>query len=834
MQPESPTDARIVDASTQALLDKARSLFSIPSDHTPYITLGTDERAILLEDSLPFLRDRELLIIRWNLDSPSVKRISAAGGLPAQGGARKVRFGADTKEQENEWARKTLSASTSGQQGDASSPRDKGKAVANNGSPPQIRQRGEKSSSADDQLPSSSAERGSPTMKAGSSKTSSSSSSSTTSTSTSGSPANKLQPQPSLPLATGAPGSIGYSSANRQAHAHRTLQETRERIAIEEAEVKLQQQLAKEQEENARREAEEKALREAREEEARAKEEARRREQARQEAEDKARAEEEARREAEAKARHEEEEKARREAEEKARLETEEKARLEAAEEARLAGEEKSRLEAEKNARLEAEMKARLEAEEKTRLRSEEEARLEAEEDEQTHIEMDKSVDKAVAAIREKAAGMHKTVEQKAREQREAQLSASQEQDLGSGKARTVPGESAPVTRRSGRVNGRKQPQPKPSRASRQRSGPSQSVKEHPIIIISSDNESQEEETRRPLTRAAKKVAAVEPVVSAKAESPPARVKLAVVICTGEEADLPILKMGFEKQDGQREEEQEQLRSWSDLEFQIGACFMDLEDRKGVLIDTVQTSNHELWASRSLQGFFERSRINHETLNDLDLQDAIPVENPAVARYLQRSRTAVHMPAFRRTPSSEITVVPSSSPLAKLQLLVGSQQEQQLKDGSSLAIAVQQLDEEEVDEEMAVCAALSSQDSASSSADPSPSPKKRVRAEEKWSARKRSTPAATPREEEEAVSSSPKQVGSSPKRASVQDGSEAEPEAVREAYTVASKVIEALRLHPANTAFQQPMSAEYVEFCEQRGEEALGEYHRRTQAHGRS
>ncbi|EPQ26537.1 uncharacterized protein PFL1_05859 [Pseudozyma flocculosa PF-1] len=52
------------------LIEKAKSLFSLPPDKTPVITLGTDERAILLQETMPFVRDREALVFRWVAATP--------------------------------------------------------------------------------------------------------------------------------------------------------------------------------------------------------------------------------------------------------------------------------------------------------------------------------------------------------------------------------------------------------------------------------------------------------------------------------------------------------------------------------------------------------------------------------------------------------------------------------------------------------------------------------------------------------------------------------------------------------------------------------------------
>ena len=52
------------------LVAKAIQLFPIPPGKVPHITLGTDERAIILEESYDFIRDRELLHFRWSAETP--------------------------------------------------------------------------------------------------------------------------------------------------------------------------------------------------------------------------------------------------------------------------------------------------------------------------------------------------------------------------------------------------------------------------------------------------------------------------------------------------------------------------------------------------------------------------------------------------------------------------------------------------------------------------------------------------------------------------------------------------------------------------------------------
>ncbi|CCF53672.1 hypothetical protein NDA10_002854 [Ustilago hordei] len=52
------------------LVAKAVQLFPIPPGKVPHITLGTDERAIILQESYDFIRDRELLHFRWSAETP--------------------------------------------------------------------------------------------------------------------------------------------------------------------------------------------------------------------------------------------------------------------------------------------------------------------------------------------------------------------------------------------------------------------------------------------------------------------------------------------------------------------------------------------------------------------------------------------------------------------------------------------------------------------------------------------------------------------------------------------------------------------------------------------
>ena len=64
----------------ESLLNKARELFHVPEEHTPYLCVAapavsgspvSDARgAILMPDAMPFIRDREILTLRWAPTSP--------------------------------------------------------------------------------------------------------------------------------------------------------------------------------------------------------------------------------------------------------------------------------------------------------------------------------------------------------------------------------------------------------------------------------------------------------------------------------------------------------------------------------------------------------------------------------------------------------------------------------------------------------------------------------------------------------------------------------------------------------------------------------------------
>ncbi|PWZ00749.1 hypothetical protein BCV70DRAFT_200009 [Testicularia cyperi] len=63
------------------LIAKATQLFAVPPGKVPHITLGSDERAIVLEESFGFIRDRELIHLRWS-----------AGETPKRNLANRVRW----------------------------------------------------------------------------------------------------------------------------------------------------------------------------------------------------------------------------------------------------------------------------------------------------------------------------------------------------------------------------------------------------------------------------------------------------------------------------------------------------------------------------------------------------------------------------------------------------------------------------------------------------------------------------------------------------------------------------------------------------------------------
>ncbi len=57
-------------ATLDQLVARAVELFPMPPGKVPHITLGADERAIVLQESYDFIRDRELLFFRWTAETP--------------------------------------------------------------------------------------------------------------------------------------------------------------------------------------------------------------------------------------------------------------------------------------------------------------------------------------------------------------------------------------------------------------------------------------------------------------------------------------------------------------------------------------------------------------------------------------------------------------------------------------------------------------------------------------------------------------------------------------------------------------------------------------------
>ncbi|KDN40869.1 hypothetical protein K437DRAFT_258487 [Tilletiaria anomala UBC 951] len=292
------------------LLAKARKLFNIPTSHTPYITLGSDERAIILEDSMPFLRDRELLITRWNLESPSNKgsrpasSSSASTGTPLAalncGSTRKVRFcetaveEEDKKKKEAAQGNGTASPSAGVSAAESSyfdSVSSSQRSASSNGSSSPKQTKESASGGIGGSITTSVASASSPVSKgmlydrnsapssSASMRAGTNSSANSISLSTSLSPSHKsfdtpisaptaspaadpvatlpaalaqaqasapVHVQPTLPLATMAPGSIGSSAMARAAHAQRVLQKAKERILREDAEAQLKEELERE------------------------------------------------------------------------------------------------------------------------------------------------------------------------------------------------------------------------------------------------------------------------------------------------------------------------------------------------------------------------------------------------------------------------------------------------------------------------------------------------------------------------------------------------------------------------------------------------------------
>lgn len=75
-----PAQHEVRSVANQDLISKARELFHVPTDHTPYLCVAapavsgspiSDARgAILMPDAMPFIRDREILTLRWAPSSP--------------------------------------------------------------------------------------------------------------------------------------------------------------------------------------------------------------------------------------------------------------------------------------------------------------------------------------------------------------------------------------------------------------------------------------------------------------------------------------------------------------------------------------------------------------------------------------------------------------------------------------------------------------------------------------------------------------------------------------------------------------------------------------------
>ncbi len=57
-------------ATLDQLVARAVELFPMPPGKVPHITLGADERAIVLQESYDYIRDRELLFFRWTAETP--------------------------------------------------------------------------------------------------------------------------------------------------------------------------------------------------------------------------------------------------------------------------------------------------------------------------------------------------------------------------------------------------------------------------------------------------------------------------------------------------------------------------------------------------------------------------------------------------------------------------------------------------------------------------------------------------------------------------------------------------------------------------------------------
>ncbi len=686
---------------SQALLEKARTLFNIPPDHTPYVTLGSDERAIVLEDSLPFLRDRELLIIRWNLDSPNVKRVDGAGGLNAHGGPRKVRFDGAKEGQKVVTPPAAEVSSSPANAADASpslavpsfkstlqqptpvkparsrSPQGRmiGEAASSateshipkrqNGSPPLPRRISAELANANSTAlfhsASSSPPRAESSKVAEIEPTTAAKEVATPTLSTVSPPPTPSIPealvQPALPLRTEARGSIGTSATARKAHAARVLAESRHQLAVERAEVELKERLERE---RLQRE----------EEEANA-----RLEKERLEAEEKVRQAEEAQRKL-----AEEAAEAARKAEEEAQAQAEAEAEAAAKAEAEAAAA-KAQAEVEAQARAEAEAAAaKVKAEQEAAAKAEEEAAAKAKAEEEAAAEEKRAEEEAQARAKAEA-----EAEKKREEEARAQAEAEEAEKKREEEARAAQALADEQKQTSDEVE--KAPIKTTGRLAR-RSG---------RFSLWKNSKAAEETTATTVT----------------------------------ESD-----------------------SDSEVEF-IGRSLVDNSKKQPVRAITVKE---------------EKTATEEATPSEAER-------------------------------SSDATLVPSSP-------IFGAYNKT-----SAIAIPSLRADDtmdEDHAEELAVFQVLSSVDggstSSDSSAQASPSPMKRRHDadEEDWPSRKKTTGPSSP-------SASTTQLPERPFPS----------EAVQQAYQTAAKVIHALRVHPANTAFKKHMPEEFARFVEEGGEEAL-------------
>lgn len=81
----------------QPLLNKAATLFPPPPGFKrPYLTLGHDPNSRLLEDAIPFLRDREVVVLRWG--APETPRIDRNVRWDTSVAADRTREDADARQ----------------------------------------------------------------------------------------------------------------------------------------------------------------------------------------------------------------------------------------------------------------------------------------------------------------------------------------------------------------------------------------------------------------------------------------------------------------------------------------------------------------------------------------------------------------------------------------------------------------------------------------------------------------------------------------------------------------------------------------------------------------